>query len=694
MTDSRQRGVRLSRLKLTAALRDAGLKTQAALAERIAELEGHSSIPKNLVSRAFREIAIQVESADRLARALGVPVHALFLASSDATLADGLGAATDEAAEQTQDPEVGPPQADPDMSAEPAAKPQPTAARSRWPLVAGLAVIALAAIVLLRPSQAPAPLAPDLAALRGIGASDATVAVSASGARVSEPLADALRDALAPDYRVASKTATLFLGAEGSNGAQATRQSLGADLLLELDAFQTGRRIGAAVYITAASVRRQIWAESIPARDLMTAMPAFARRVVGALDAALGRTDSPVAETPFPSAEALAFYLEGRDHLDMAPRELAIRRAQSSFQSALRVDANYALAQAGLCEALLEEYWMNDEIRAIRNAEEICTRAFELAPGDAQVLATRARLLQVSGKNDEALALYESILDASRDHPEALLGMAISSHQAYRATGEENHLGDARRAAERATAVDADNWKPPFRLGSILLDSGELDAAIAALRQSIQRREHEFGLANLGTLHTCAGNFDEAEAAFLRADEVAGTSHVDSEMLGQLYYFLERFDESVRYRKQAIASVASGRPDIHQMWGGLADALRQQGQIADAINAYTEALTIVERDIMSDNQTVSDEAARAYYYSVLATLPGSNVPAQILREVTGSLDELAQRQAYGSGFRYVALAFALNGRDEDAALWLQKAAAQCPGYLSYPDFASITYPVP
>ena len=81
MNGRRLRGVRASRIKLEAALQQAGLNrhTQAALAQHIADLEGLESSPKDMVSRVFREQPVDPQSIERVARALGVPAHTLYL---------------------------------------------------------------------------------------------------------------------------------------------------------------------------------------------------------------------------------------------------------------------------------------------------------------------------------------------------------------------------------------------------------------------------------------------------------------------------------------------------------------------------------------------------------------------------------------------------------------------------------------
>lgn len=79
----RKRGVRASRTRLSQALAGAGLKTQSALAERMADLEDLEAPPRDLVGRVFREMPVEPQSLERVARALGVKAHTLYLSSAE-----------------------------------------------------------------------------------------------------------------------------------------------------------------------------------------------------------------------------------------------------------------------------------------------------------------------------------------------------------------------------------------------------------------------------------------------------------------------------------------------------------------------------------------------------------------------------------------------------------------------------------
>ena len=79
----RRRGVRASRAKLVHALTEAGFRTQAALAEHIADIEDLETPPKDVINRVFRELPVDPTTIERVARALGVDAHTLYKSADE-----------------------------------------------------------------------------------------------------------------------------------------------------------------------------------------------------------------------------------------------------------------------------------------------------------------------------------------------------------------------------------------------------------------------------------------------------------------------------------------------------------------------------------------------------------------------------------------------------------------------------------
>jgi len=73
-----RKGLRASRERLEMAMLDAGIRTQASLAEKIAEAENLACPPKDSVNRVFRGESVSPKTLARIAKALGVEPHQLY----------------------------------------------------------------------------------------------------------------------------------------------------------------------------------------------------------------------------------------------------------------------------------------------------------------------------------------------------------------------------------------------------------------------------------------------------------------------------------------------------------------------------------------------------------------------------------------------------------------------------------------
>lgn len=679
----RRRGVRASRQKLTKALTDAGLKTQAALAERIADLEGLSAAPKDIVNRVFREQPVDAATLERIARALGVEAYTLYLTSQDTPQSGQENAADSTAA-------IGSTGDDDFEEHEPGAATS-SRGRLRWIGIAAAAIACLAASgiwLVLRPASqptasAPAPLVPKFGRFR--------VAVSAFAGDDDGKLAVAVRERLEKTLGVAS--AGLPLITDTTDRAEIAAR-FRTDLVLDGELKRVGQWIGvrAFAYVESRGRREQIWAESFPASSFERVLPSAANRITAAVHRLLGLPEGDSRIPPhFPLAPVQDEYLDGKLFLDRAPNELNLRRAQGSFASAARQDPNYAEAHAGLCVVALDAVWIGSEQRQLADAERSCSRAVQLAPDNPGVMRARAYLMLRSGRADEAISLYERLVAQEPDDMESVLGLAGALFGNYQRTGEARWREPALETARRAAALTPDFWKPYLWLGVYEHAAGSVDRAIDAFARAAELDPgNEYVVANLGTMYFCRGNFTQARDLYLRAQQVAPAGYAGTEMLGMLYYFLGDFSESARLRRAAIEIArGAGEAEIHQMWGALADSLRQSAETERAIDAYRRALEIIERDFLMGNATTGDKASRTYYYHQLIALDRQPLPAAIEASMERDLEDALRSTTESYALLRLAQTALLRNNLTQARAALAKATERCECYRSYPDLKAI-----
>jgi tetratricopeptide (TPR) repeat protein len=671
MTDSsrtrRQRGIKASPQKLTRARKAAGFASQAAVAEKIADMEGLDNPPKDVVNRAFRGVKVSQDTIDRLALALDVEAHSLLLTS-------------DEDIPTTRHDE-------PDAALHPGG--------SRWPWVLGAALaLMLFGLLALVSTQrgAPVPQTADTRiqfavnpALAHLSAEDASLDIELSSAELDDAFAAALRTALEPHFAVPSAAASQL------RGASEDRRTIGAvttDARLIVGTQRQGRWLGIVAVLDTRGVRLPVWSDSLSVATLADRTDALAQQLTESVLAAVGRTQRS-RQAFLAGPEPQLDYLSGMALLDGPSEELTLQRAQARFEAALRRSPDYARAHAGLCRALLEKYWMLDEARAIDDAALTCARAHELAPNDPRVRLARVRLMQINGRNDAAIAELNSVLEQAPKNADAWTLLAQSQLTRFQTSGESDALQRGREAAQKAAAADPDIWQPYFRLGLIEYLSNDVEQAIVATKRGLERSENAFLLANLSSYQTCAGDFAAAERAVMRAQALSPAAYIGDEFLSQLKYFQGQFDDALALRQAAIESFEEAEPAFHDMWGALADAHRQVGQLEEAVRAYSLAINIVETDLLNSDASQSARAARLYYYARVHQLDEQALAPDVVAQLGTELQEVASAQTEPIGMRYIALALALHGNRDDARAFLDKATTRCRGYRQYPDFADL-----
>lgn len=660
----RQRGVRASRLRLERALAEAGLKTQAALAERIADLEELDAAPKDLVSRVFRERAVDPQTLERVARALGVEAHTLYRNSRDTA------------------------------PVQPATAADPAAPRGRLATPAWLAVpvlLVFLALLFLRVLQEPA--APDPGAARVAEEPPAAMKPNTQLSLALLPipgdeggaLEAALRARLEGDYGLTSPAAALLLE---QPDARRAAERLQVDAVLSGEVEVVGRFAALRMYLLRGGERRLFWADAVPAGTLATRPDTFAAAAARALDIVLERSDA----TPrhYPNEDALQDYLAGRAHLDQSRTELNVKRALTRFESALRRSPDYPAAHAGLCEALVQQSILAREVRLLADAEQQCFRALQLDPARPEALVAWGNVLRKTGRLEEADEAFGKVLADDPAHTDALLGLAELALARYRAEGDPAAAQAAVGHARQALEAEPGFWKAPYVLGRMLYFTDDVAGAVAAVEAAKKLDPNEHVLSNLGTFQFCLGKHEAALENYLAAKAAAPEFYVGDLHLGVVHYFLGRYEEAARLFEQALAAAEQdGAPEDHRVWANLADARRHAGADAAAREAYARAAELAERDIAQGGDAASTRAHLAYYYTALLTLRPDGASPEDWRAVDRELVAAAAAANEAEAYTRLASAFVIRGELGRARTLYDRVTARCRGFGASPDLAEL-----
>lgn len=383
-----------------------------------------------------------------------------------------------------------------------------------------------------------------------------------------------------------------------------------------------------------------------------------------------------------PFADAMREFRQAQSFLDSSPSELNLRRAQSHLEAALRREPDFALAAAQLCETLVRQSWAHDEEGALHDAQTVCDRARAM---DAESSSTRiayAHLLLRTGRAAESALMLEELLVKEPRNRDALLLASEARIDQFLKTGDRQFAVKAERHARLGVEADPRFWKTHWQLGRAGFELGNLDDAIRAYKEAARLDPNEYALGNLGTVSFCNADVQGARDAYVQARRVTGNPQLGEEYMGMFYYYLGAFEQSLDYRRKAVASYNSeAGPEIHQIWGDLGDSYRRTRRSAKAVEAYARAVQIVDQDLASGNATAGDMAYRAYYRIAAGQ---SGAPLQDGDELRKDLEDAADITEPGALVR-IAIAWRLLGERDRSRQAAERASAKCPVYRSHPD---------
>ena len=253
-----------------------------------------------------------------------------------------------------------------------------------------------------------------------------------------------------------------------------------------------------------------------------------------------------------------------RDSRTFASRRPArtLDAAEQLFQRSLAEEADFARAQAGLCQTRVERFLLERVPAHVAAAEEACARAQALDDTAFEVHEAVGSLRLVTGNAAEAELAYRRALAIVPESPDALIGLAAALADAGKAV-------EAERTFERAIAAQPRYAASHVEYGSFLFRQGRARDAIAPWqRATVLEPDSPSAFNNLGVAYLYAGNFEQAAEAFSRSLAIEPTRSGYSNT-GMGFYYHGQFGKAAEMFRKATELT----PSDHRPWGNLADAL-------------------------------------------------------------------------------------------------------------------------
>ena len=378
---------------------------------------------------------------------------------------------------------------------------------------------------------------------------------------LGEGLAEELMHRLAriPGLRVAARTSTFAFKGKQVN-VREIADALGVSYVVEGSVKRQGDRvrINAALVERASGANR--WSNSYESSsgDFFAIEDDIGTQVLAALEVVLeSRGNEPVAAAAQGSVAAYDYFLQGLSYLRQPKSAKTLDAAEGLFRRALAEQADFARAQAGLCETLVERYALERVPALVATAEETCALAQALDSSAQEVHEAVGRLRLATGDAADAAASYRKALALVPQSPDVLIGLAF-------ALAAEGNAAEAERTHQHAIAAQPRYAYAHIAYGNFLFNEGRpADAIVAYERATILAPDSPNAFNNLGTAYMFIGDFDRASRALERSIAIEPRRGSYSGY-GTVQYYLGHYKSAEEMFRKAIELAPSRPPDLGQ----------------------------------------------------------------------------------------------------------------------------------
>ena len=395
-----------------------------------------------------------------------------------------------------------------------------------------------------------------------------------SGVAEQEYFADGLTDSLITalakigGLRVISRTSIMQYKHAPKTLPQIARE-LSVDAIVEGSVRRDGDRVRITAELIEARTDQHLWTESYDRdlRDILSMQTQVASAIASEIRAKLSPSGSPVEplsgpeldpsllETAGPACDspsrtgavnprAYDLYLKGRYFWNNQVTDEDFRKAVEYYKQAIMIDPQSALTYAGLAHCLVlmgtGEYGLKAPAEIMPKAKDAALQALRIDDSIAE-----AHL---------SLAMVKFRFDWDWEGAEKEFKRAIELNHGYSAAHYwySVYLLVLERFDEAFQQVQIARQLSPFSpvmhfsLGLLLYASGQHEQAIKHLNETAAM-DAKFPLSHLvlGLAFGRKGRFEESVAEFKQALKVAGTRHLWSSYLGQVYALAGKTQDAV-----------------------------------------------------------------------------------------------------------------------------------------------------
>jgi Flp pilus assembly protein TadD/transglutaminase-like putative cysteine protease len=300
---------------------------------------------------------------------------------------------------------------------------------------------------------------------------------------------------------------------------------------------------------------------------------------------------------PEPEGRINEIFAEGTSAL----QNRDFQRAQEMFEKVVSMDSNYKGAHFNLGIALASRNDMPDALNEFRKEEKI-------SPGDSRPYQIVASYLTQTGRRDEAITEWRSLLSVDPQNRTAASTLAGLLYTAEK-------YGEAVQVLEPAVKAAPESSGLQFQLGEAYAKTGQKDKAIASLRQSAEQKSDDPSTLNNVAYSLVDNDLNldlaqqYAERALSKLEQQAQEAHGSTGTGMHVTYNLSLLWDTLGwiYFKQGDAKRAEGLIRAAWLLGEesvvaehLGEVYEKEGKTQQAAHTYELALAVSSASSLFD----------------------------------------------------------------------------------------------
>lgn len=419
---------------------------------------------------------------------------------------------------------------------------------------------------------------------------------------------------------------------------EAIARKVGANLVIQGTVQGRGDQILAIANIDDVGEHRRIWSKSFsgPRTSLLNIEDQICGDIISALDVRPSAEERERAATPpTHNIEAYDLYLKGRDILKDRRDTEATNEALGLFEKACNKDPSFALAWAGVADASLQLYRLNNDSFWVEKALAAAQQAHSIRRDRApEIHFALGSVYSAMGKNAEAIQEIKDALELAPNSDNGYLRLG----RAYLDSGQADA---ALQAFQHAVDLNSYYWYNHKWLGVAYLQMGRNEEALEHFKRQIELNPSDYsGYLNSGVVYFEQGRWRECIPFFEEAIKRKPTYDAYAN-LGTAYDYLHRYSEAVSMSEKAVQM----KPNDAAAVSNLATAYSHAGRREKAADTFQRAIALAYRQLELNPQDSSTLGLLAINYANTGQLDKAERLIARARSINGSDNSLMYDEA-------------------------------------------------